>query len=83
MKNFHGVLAGNVHECSLKLSIGRVRNFFLFAALFFSKNLLNLALLPKILLAFGLYCLAAGGVYLLNAWCELTTDDYTEGAHSL
>jgi len=43
-----------------------IKNFFLFAALFFSKNLLNLALLPKILLAFGLYCLAAGGVYLLN-----------------
>jgi hypothetical protein len=24
MKSFHGVLAGNVHECSLKLSIGKV-----------------------------------------------------------
>jgi hypothetical protein len=21
--------------------------------------------------------------FFLNAWCELTTDDYTEGAHSL
>jgi hypothetical protein len=26
MKSFHGVLAGNVHECSLKSRIGRVRN---------------------------------------------------------
>ena len=24
-KSFHGVLAGNVQECSLKLSIGKVR----------------------------------------------------------
>src|SRR5262249_22731511 len=39
---------------------------FLFAALLFSKNLLNLALLPQTLLAFGLYCLAASGVYLMN-----------------
>jgi hypothetical protein len=25
MKRFHGALAGNVHECSLKLSIGKAR----------------------------------------------------------
>jgi len=25
MKSFHGVWAGNVHECSLKSSIGKVR----------------------------------------------------------
>jgi 4-hydroxybenzoate polyprenyltransferase len=43
-----------------------IKNAFLFVALFFSKNLLSFALLSKVLLAFGLYCLAAGGVYLLN-----------------
>lgn len=43
-----------------------IKNSFLFAALFFSKNLLNLVLVPQALLAFGLYCLAAGGVYLMN-----------------
>jgi 4-hydroxybenzoate polyprenyltransferase len=43
-----------------------VKNTFLFAALLFSKNLLNLELLPKAVIAFGLYCLAAGAVYLIN-----------------
>lgn len=43
-----------------------LKNSFLFAALFFSKNLLNFVLLPKVVLAFGLFCLAASGVYLLN-----------------
>src|SRR5215813_8289738 len=43
-----------------------IKNIFLFAALLFSKNLLSFALFPKVLLAFGLYCLAASGVYLLN-----------------
>lgn len=43
-----------------------IKNVFLFAALFFSKNLLNAELLAKTLLAFGLFCLAAGGVYLIN-----------------
>jgi 4-hydroxybenzoate polyprenyltransferase len=43
-----------------------IKNSFLFAALFFSRNLLNGELLAKTLLAFGLFCLAAGGVYLIN-----------------
>jgi 4-hydroxybenzoate polyprenyltransferase len=43
-----------------------VKNVFLFSALFFSENLLNPELLAKSLLAFGLFCLAAGGVYLIN-----------------
>jgi 4-hydroxybenzoate polyprenyltransferase len=42
------------------------KNVFLFAALFFSKNLLNAELLAKTLLAFGLFCLATGGVYIIN-----------------
>jgi 4-hydroxybenzoate polyprenyltransferase len=43
-----------------------IKNAFLFAALFFSKNLLNGELLAKSSVAFGVYCLAAGGVYLIN-----------------
>ncbi len=43
-----------------------IKNGFLFAALFFSKNLLNSELALKSILAFGLYSLAAGGVYLIN-----------------
>src|SRR4029077_17178090 len=43
-----------------------VKNGFLFSALFFSENLLNAELLAKSLLAFGLFCLAAGGAYLIN-----------------
>jgi len=43
-----------------------IKNTFVFAALLFSKNLLNIDLLPKAFSAFGLFCLAAGGVYLVN-----------------
>ncbi|MFQ5932199.1 MAG: decaprenyl-phosphate phosphoribosyltransferase [Nitrospiraceae bacterium] len=43
-----------------------IKNAFLLAPLLFSKNLLNLELLPKTLLAFGLYCLAAGAIYIIN-----------------
>ncbi|MCI0591210.1 MAG: decaprenyl-phosphate phosphoribosyltransferase [Gammaproteobacteria bacterium] len=43
-----------------------IKNAFLFAPLFFSKNLVSLELLAKTLLAFSLYCLATGGVYLIN-----------------
>jgi 4-hydroxybenzoate polyprenyltransferase len=43
-----------------------IKNSFLFAALFFSQNLFNLALVAQTLLAFGLYCLATSGVYLMN-----------------
>ena len=43
-----------------------VKNVFLFSALFFSANILNPEMLLKSLLAFGLFCLAAGGVYLVN-----------------
>ena len=43
-----------------------VKNAFLFSALFFSKNLLNPELLVKTLIAFGLFCLTTGGVYIIN-----------------
>src|SRR3989304_5634901 len=43
-----------------------IKNALLFAALFYSKNLLNPELLAKALLAFGLFCQVTGGVYLIN-----------------
>jgi 4-hydroxybenzoate polyprenyltransferase len=43
-----------------------VKNTFLFAALFFSKHLIHLESVTKVLLAFGLFCLVTGGVYLIN-----------------
>jgi UbiA prenyltransferase family len=43
-----------------------IKNAFVFAALFFSQNLLNVTLVPRVCLVFGLYCMAAGGVYLMN-----------------
>jgi 4-hydroxybenzoate polyprenyltransferase len=43
-----------------------IKNVFLFAALLFSKNLLNPTLSLRVLVAFALYCLNAGGVYFIN-----------------
>ncbi|MDH3442831.1 MAG: decaprenyl-phosphate phosphoribosyltransferase, partial [Deltaproteobacteria bacterium] len=43
-----------------------IKNFFLFAPLFFSQNALNPALVLKSTLAFALFCIAASGVYLIN-----------------
>jgi 4-hydroxybenzoate polyprenyltransferase len=43
-----------------------IKNTFVFAALLFSKNMLTPDLLLKATLAFSLYCLAAGGIYLIN-----------------
>ncbi len=51
-----------------------VKNVFLFAALLFSKNLLNWDPLSKSFLAFGLYSLAAGVVYIGNDICDRDHD---------
>src|SRR5262245_29486015 len=51
-----------------------IKNGFLFAAILFSKNLLNPELVSKSLLAFGLFCLAAGGAYLINDICDRHED---------
>lgn len=51
-----------------------IKNVFVFAALFFSKNLFNLALLPRACLAFSLYCMVAGGVYLMNDITDRAAD---------
>jgi 4-hydroxybenzoate polyprenyltransferase len=43
-----------------------IKNTFIFAPLFFSQNLLNPEFALKSACAFVLFCLAAGGVYLVN-----------------
>jgi 4-hydroxybenzoate polyprenyltransferase len=43
-----------------------IKNAFVFAALFFSKSLLNPEYLAQVCFAFGLYCLASSSVYLMN-----------------
>jgi 4-hydroxybenzoate polyprenyltransferase len=43
-----------------------IKNGFLFAALIFSENLFNLELFSQTLIAFAIFCFAAGGVYLIN-----------------
>jgi 4-hydroxybenzoate polyprenyltransferase len=51
-----------------------IKNGVLFAPLFFSQNLLNPDLLFKASLAFGLFCLVASGVYLINDICDRDSD---------
>ena len=51
-----------------------VKNTFVFAPLFFSQNLLNLDLLAKSFVAFVFFCLASGGVYLINDICDRERD---------
>jgi len=51
-----------------------VKNTFVFAPLFFSQNLLNLDLLAKSFVAFVFFCLASGGVYLINDICDRDRD---------
>jgi 4-hydroxybenzoate polyprenyltransferase len=51
-----------------------VKNTFVFAPLFFSQNLLNLELLAKSFAAFAYFCLASGGVYLINDICDRERD---------
>ena len=51
-----------------------VKNTFVFAPLFFSQNLLNLDFLAKSFLAFVYFCLASGGVYLVNDICDRERD---------
>lgn len=51
-----------------------IKNTVLFAALFFSQNLLNPELLAKSFVAFALFCFATGGVYLINDICDRDWD---------
>jgi 4-hydroxybenzoate polyprenyltransferase len=51
-----------------------VKNTFVFAPLFFSQNLLHPKLLSNSLMAFVYFCLASGGVYLINDICDREQD---------
>jgi 4-hydroxybenzoate polyprenyltransferase len=53
-----------------------VKNVLVFSALLFSKNVLNPTLLLQVVLAFGLYCLSAGGVYFINDILDRGEDKY-------
>jgi len=51
-----------------------VKNTFVFAPLFFSQNLLNLDLLARSVMAFGCFCFASAGIYLINDICDRDRD---------
>src|SRR5215470_15076346 len=65
-EGIHGPLAMLAHVLVSTRPREWIKNAFVFAALFFSQNLFNVALVLKAGSAFGLYCMAAGGVYLMN-----------------
>jgi len=50
------------------------KNLLLFAGLVFSQNLFNTPLLLKTVLAFGVFCLLSGSVYILNDFHDLSAD---------
>lgn len=50
------------------------KNFFLFAGLLFSRNLFDPVLLGRVMLAFGVFCLLSGAVYLVNDLADLAQD---------
>ena len=50
------------------------KNAFLFAALLFSRNIFHPAQVLTSVLAFGIFCLAAGAVYLLNDLLDMEQD---------
>lgn len=51
-----------------------IKNTIMFAALLFSRNLLEPDLLLKTLLAIGVFCLASSTVYLVNDICDRNED---------
>ena len=50
------------------------KNLFIFAALLFSRNLFDLSLLLKTILAFFIFCLLSGCVYIVNDLADLESD---------
>lgn len=50
------------------------KNLLVFAGLIFSQNLFDLHLLLKVILAFGIFCLLSGAVYLINDVRDLEQD---------
>ena len=51
-----------------------IKNTFLFAPLFFAQKVLQPEAVLKSTLAFAVFCLAAGGVYLINDICDREED---------
>ncbi|RJP23022.1 MAG: decaprenyl-phosphate phosphoribosyltransferase [Candidatus Abyssobacteria bacterium SURF_5] len=51
-----------------------VKNLIIFAVLVFSLNLFNAALLLRTLLAFFLFCILSGTVYIINDYADLEND---------
>ncbi len=51
-----------------------IKNTFLFAPLFFAQKVLQPEAVLKSTLAFIVFCLAAGGVYLINDICDREED---------
>ena len=48
-----------------------VKNFFVFAPLFFSGNITNLGLLMKSIFAFVVFSLAASSIYIINDYSDI------------
>ena len=51
-----------------------LKNFFIFAPLIFSQNVTDLVLFKKALLAFAIFCLLSGSVYILNDLKDIEED---------
>lgn len=53
-----------------------LKNFFIFAALLFSRNLFNLPLVFKSILAFVVFCFLSGSVYIINDLVDIKRDKF-------
>lgn len=51
-----------------------LKNFFIFAPLIFSENIFNLSMFLQTLLAFAVFCLLSGALYILNDLKDLEED---------
>lgn len=51
-----------------------IKNFFIFAALIFSQNIFNIALLAKTIIAFVAFCFLSSALYVLNDLKDLEED---------
>lgn len=51
-----------------------IKNFFIFAAIIFSQNILNLPLILKVFVAFVAFCFLSGSLYILNDLRDLEED---------
>ncbi len=53
-----------------------IKNFFIFAAIIFSQNFLDFSLVLKTVLAFIVFCLLSGSLYILNDLKDLEEDKH-------